>query len=209
MQRRKFLAGLGSLTAAGAAGIGTGAFTSVSAKRSLEVQTAGDANALLGIEKISSSANSEYVDVSGDTISIDISTDTDNDQTEEGVGLNKNATTKILDLFRVTNNGTQDVVVYTKGGPDGVRFSAHGSFANSDGKYTSDGTTFQVNKGALSITSNLDENNLKGGTNPSGDEGVPVLKPGQSLSVELFSYGTKDVDYSKKFKLVAKDTGEI
>lgn len=204
MERRKFLIGAGSLAAGAAAATGTGAFSSVSASRSLEVQMADDASALVGLDDIDSSANRDYVDVSGDTVSIDISTDTNNDSTEDGIGLNKNATTKILNLFRITNNGTQDVVVYTSGGPSGVRFAAHGDFANADGSYNG----FALNQGALSITSNLDSSNLKGDMN-GGFEGAPVLKPGDSIEVELFSYGASDVDYSQNFTINAEDIDSV
>lgn len=116
MERRKFIAGLGSLTAAGAAGIGTGAFTSVSADRSLSIDTAGDANAFLSIEKAEDSNGDvypnaeEYVDEDANgVLSLDF---TDSDSTDgTASGVNQNAKTIFDNLLDITNNGTQDVVL--------------------------------------------------------------------------------------------------
>jgi hypothetical protein len=116
MERRKFIAGLGSLTAAGAAGIGTGAFTSVSADRSLSIDTAGDANAFLSIEKATDSDGDlypnarEYVDLdANNVVSLDF---TDSASTNGSAsGVNRNAETVFDNLLDITNNGTQDVVL--------------------------------------------------------------------------------------------------
>lgn len=104
MERRKFIAGLGSLTAAGAAGIGTGAFTSVTADRSVNVELAGDSSALLALQDGGGPNSSDYVDTSGNTVSFDF-TGSDNG----GGGLNADATTVINDLLTVVNQGTQPV----------------------------------------------------------------------------------------------------
>jgi len=50
MQRRKFIAGVGSLAAAGAAGIGTGAFSSMSASRAADVDVVTDSDGLVALE---------------------------------------------------------------------------------------------------------------------------------------------------------------
>jgi hypothetical protein len=107
MQRRKFLLGAGSLAAAGAAAMGTGAFTSVSADRSLTVKTAGDASAYLSLKPQPNSANAtEYVNVLNDnTIEIDVGSNSNG-----GSGVNKGAYTVIRDLIQVTNQGTQGVI---------------------------------------------------------------------------------------------------
>jgi hypothetical protein len=49
MRRRKLLAGLGSLAAGGAAVMGTGAFSSATASRSVAVDVASDSNAQIGL----------------------------------------------------------------------------------------------------------------------------------------------------------------
>jgi len=104
MKRRNLLIGMGSVAAGGAATIGTGAFTSVTAERSVDVAVAGDQSAYLALEKVSSSPNTEYLDTSGDTVSFAL------DGTDEGgQGFNPNAITRIDDLVKVTNQGTQSI----------------------------------------------------------------------------------------------------
>jgi hypothetical protein len=110
MERRKFIAGLGSLTAAGAAGIGTGAFTSVSAQRNVNVALADDSNAFLGLEPGTSGLVTDDADGN-----LQINIDGTN---ASGSGANMNATTTIGDpdnpadehAFKVTNQGTQSVM---------------------------------------------------------------------------------------------------
>mgnify|MGYP005866182669 CR=1 FL=1 len=100
--RRRLLAGFGALIA-GAGGLAaTGAFNTVEAERSVTVETAGDADAFLGITP--GAGGDEYVTQNG-AIEIDIS------DTQEGSGVNKNAITAIDQLLEVTNNGTNTVEV--------------------------------------------------------------------------------------------------
>lgn len=117
MERRKFIAGLGSLTAAGAVGIGTGAFTSVSADRSVSVALEGDDDALLQIQP-SDGPNADYATQNGNTLEINI----DDTNSVGGDGLNDDARTIIRDVFKITNQGTQDVYVFIENEdiPDGV-----------------------------------------------------------------------------------------
>jgi hypothetical protein len=111
MDRRSLLVGVGGLVAGGGALLGTGAFTTVTAERTVNVETAGDANAFLGIEPFEtdneeSDNAAEYVDTSGETVVIDI-TGTD----EGATGVNEDAITALDRLLKVTNNGTQTVQV--------------------------------------------------------------------------------------------------
>jgi len=150
MQRRKFIAGLGSLAAAGAAGIGTGAFTTVEADRTVNVGVAGDANAFLKLvparDDDSSGAGynqnaplhenaEEYVDASpGGTLSIDLS------QTDSGAtGANKSADTKFANLFDIINQGSQTVEVYVEDDP--VDVDGFGMFAEGQ---EDDGSAYPV-----------------------------------------------------------------
>ena len=128
MERRKFIAGLGSLTAAGAAGIGTGAFTSVSAGRSVDVDTAGDADAFLAMEP-SPGAGGDYAETEDEQLQINL------DGSAEGVsgeGVNDDAVTNIRDVFRMRNQGTQSVYVYIEDSSDAVTFKLGPSPAMSD-----------------------------------------------------------------------------
>jgi hypothetical protein len=108
MQRRKFIAGLGSLAAAGAAGIGTGAFTQVTATRNVDVKVAGDNSAYLRLAG-TGGANSAFVtdDGSGSTLSIDL--DASNSTTNGGEGVNPDAVTQLDQVFEIKNQGTQEV----------------------------------------------------------------------------------------------------
>jgi hypothetical protein len=110
MQRRKFVVGLGSLAAGGAATMGTGAFTSVEADRQVDVEVAGDSSAYLALQKAADEnddpgANSDaYVDTSGAEVSLDFSSGNGD---VGGDGFNPNAITEVDNLIEVQNQGTQ------------------------------------------------------------------------------------------------------
>ena len=147
MQRRKYLIGLGSLAAGGAAATGTGAFTSVEASRSVSVNVADDSSALLSLDAVSEdndpNANSAYADESGNTISIDVS---DNNDTGFGGtdpnGLNPDSTTRIFDIFTVKNQGTQAVAVYVDP-DDGVSLSSSSNNNTISSGAVSDGIVYE------------------------------------------------------------------
>lgn len=110
--RRSVLIGLGGLTAGGGALLGTGAFTTVTAERTVNVETAGDASAFLGLAPADrgdgDDIQNEYVADPGDgTLEITL---VNNDDTDGNAsGLNQNAKTVFRNLVTITNNGTQDV----------------------------------------------------------------------------------------------------
>ena len=69
MKRRNFVIGFGALSAGGAAAIGTGAFSSVSANRDISVEVADDSQAYLALQ-----SESEYAEETGDgTLELDFS----------------------------------------------------------------------------------------------------------------------------------------
>jgi len=113
MNRRKFLAGFGSLAAASATAMGTGAFTSVNAERTVNVAVASDENAFLGLDTLDSSNSDEFVSLNGGTLGIDIS-----ETTAGGAGVNMNARTAFDDMFQITNQGTQRAAVYISYDPE-------------------------------------------------------------------------------------------
>lgn len=106
--RRKFLAGLGALASGSAAAVGTGAFTTVSADRSVTVSVADDSGALLKMDATSSNENSAYANESGNEIAIDVA----GASGSTGSGVNDNAETNIFDIFDIANQGTQNAIVY-------------------------------------------------------------------------------------------------
>jgi hypothetical protein len=192
MQRRKFIAGVGSLAAGAAAVTGTGAFTSVSADRTLSIQTDGDADAFLSIERARDSNGditpnaAEYVEgnQNNGTLSLDF-TNVDDTSASAAGGINENATTIFDNLLDVTNNGTQEVnfwietdLVASNGGSlgiyaensqddpsDNVGFDYPG-----DGSYpeSSDQVTLSPGKSATNIGVYVPEGNavdsISGGT---------------------------------------------
>jgi hypothetical protein len=111
MQRRKFLVGMGSLAAGGAAAMGTGAFTSVTANRGIEVDTADDSDAFLAIEADNTENADEYVNTNGGTISLDFTNTNNSGYPGGGSGVNANGVTVFDDLLNITNQGTQTVIV--------------------------------------------------------------------------------------------------
>jgi hypothetical protein len=137
MNRRKFLIGAGSLAAGSAAAMGTGAFTSVDADRTVSVSVAGDASALLAIEPAEEGGSetpnaSEYVNDNGNAVELDFTgSDIDDDGSDEASGINANAETKFANLLDITNQGTQAVQV----GVD----DDNGFIANVDGGVFAEG----------------------------------------------------------------------
>ena len=104
---------MGSLAAGGAAAMGTGAFTSVEANRSVTVNTAGDASAYLAM-KPDSGPNGDYAQWAGDgseTLTLDFS-NSNNDVDGGGAGVNNKAKFRADRVFTITNQGTQDVWVW-------------------------------------------------------------------------------------------------
>jgi hypothetical protein len=114
MQRRKYLAAIGSLAAGGAAVTGTGAFTRFSGNRAFSINVASDSNALLAIEP-EDTANGNYAIKEGDgTLSFDISSNNRNLGQDPG-GVNNDGYTIFRDVFTITNQGTQPVYVGVDG----------------------------------------------------------------------------------------------
>jgi hypothetical protein len=155
MERRKFLIGTGALASGSAAAVGTGAFTSVEADRSIAIETAGDANAFLSFEKATDGSGNvypnaqEYVEITGDnTLSLDF---TQSDDTAGAAsGINKNAKSIFDNLFDIQNNGTQDVVlsvesdlIASQGGFLGI-YAENSQGDSSDNTGLSDASTSQT-----------------------------------------------------------------
>ena len=101
MERRKFLFGIGTVAAGGAAAMGTGAFTSVEADRGVSVTVADDSGAFLALSE-SDGPNAAYAEVNGGELSVSLD------------AVNDNAETIVRDVFDITNNGTKDVYVWAE-----------------------------------------------------------------------------------------------
>jgi len=123
---------MGALASGAAAMVGTGAFSSVTAAREIDVAVADDASAYLRLK----GTDSHYVTEDGDggTLAIDLSGD--NATPSGGSGVNPNAVTEFGSLFEVANQGTQSITVdVTKSGqyPDAVTFEDGNGNALADG----------------------------------------------------------------------------
>lgn len=110
MKRRNFVAGLGAV-AAGATGLfGTGAFTSVDAKRTATVEFAPEDEAFLAIFPSTGQPNSTFANQdasNGQQISLDFDDADGTEPLSEGVGMN--SVYAFDDVFRVANQGTQQI----------------------------------------------------------------------------------------------------
>jgi len=121
MKRRKYLATLG-WTAAGLAGlVGTGAFTSVSAERSVNVAVAGDKKAFLGLEP-TDGPNGVFASSQGGTLTLDFSKTTNAD----GSGLGTDSVYEFDDVFQITNQGSQPIYIWTTFSDQDTPFSLTG-----------------------------------------------------------------------------------
>ena len=101
MQRRKFIAAMGSLAAGGAAATGTGAFTTARVNRQIRVNVAGDANAYVGLD----GSISEYAQTNNKELALTFN----GAGGQNGNGLNKEADTAFRNVFKLVNNGTNEV----------------------------------------------------------------------------------------------------
>lgn len=133
LNRRNVLIGIGTVAVGSGAALGSGAFTQVSAERTMTVDVAGDANAFLALEAV---ASTSAVTDTGGTDSNELEIDLSDSLTgAAGQGVNDNATTYIGELddtvspptiptaaFTITNNGADpvDVSVSVSGNNPGI-----------------------------------------------------------------------------------------
>ena len=114
MERRKFVIGAGALATGSAAAVGTGAFTSVEADRSMDVQVADDSEAYVAFDTDLGGTphdNYEYSHIDEETgeFTIEIA---ENDA--GGKGVNPNSVTVFDDVFAVENQGTEDAKLWVE-----------------------------------------------------------------------------------------------
>lgn len=118
LNRRNTLIGLGTIVGGGGAALGTGAFSTVEADRTVDFGTTGDADALLAFE-----VNSETLEGEND----------EDGQIEINVeDLNEDATTRFDGAITVTNNGENDVELSIRDGPEDMRIEHGGENLNSE-----------------------------------------------------------------------------
>ena len=109
MNRREIIIGGGGLLSISATAVSTGAFSSVEAERQATIEVVDDSNAYLSLNP-EDLDNSAYAVESNGVVEIEISPDADGDF--DGEGVSPFALTTIEEVIEVTNQGTQDVVVF-------------------------------------------------------------------------------------------------
>ena len=105
MYRRTLLATVGTAAGTAALGVGTGAFTSVSADRTATVQVADDATGYVGLSP-SSGPNDQFARQQGGELLLEFG-----DSGNSGLGVGQSSEYQFNDVFTVENQGTQDVFV--------------------------------------------------------------------------------------------------
>lgn len=196
MKRRNLLIGIGSFAAAGAA-VGTGAFSTAEASRDVSVQVANENNAFLSI-KPSNTSNGQFATQgsSDDQIGLDFS-----GSGNSGTGVGQDSVYNFDDVFRIANQGTQTVYVWSRlsGGskfdnsnfylyPNGARETELRDNSNSvltlsPGESAKIGVhidTGSISTGSDSLTATIradvDKPGNSGSVGPGGDEALVVSK---------------------------------
>jgi hypothetical protein len=173
MQRRKFIASIGSVAAGAAAVTGTGAFTSASAEREVNVAVATDENAFLGLEPTDSRASLE-----SDQLKLDFEGSNNGAQ-----GLNPNARTAFTDLFEITNQGDDPVYV-------GVGLKENDVFKNPSNNPNAVPHLFDFDE--LSGFVYAEENGSGPGLSFNGGNGNMGIDSGGRVDVDFRSNGSAD-----------------
>jgi hypothetical protein len=199
MERRKFLIGAGSAAVGSSAIIGSGAFTSVQADRTVTVETTNDSGAYLTLDIREDNNNSDYATQEGGTVSVAL------DQ------LNIDATTTAFDIFTIENQGTQEALVYAQ--PSGLKnqgaFDPEDGNINFDPQFSDmpndeddalgtlpDGTRFGSLTGIGSSVDNFEEQVLKSNSNVAYSAETFILGPGQSFDFGVYAKTTGGVEES-------------
>lgn len=118
MRRRNLLLALGGSATASGALFGTQAFSTITAERTARVKVVGDGEALLVLEPVpgeerpgqeTATDSNAYAEERDDELNIDV--DGYDTGSGESKGVNPNATTRIPEVIRIGNQGTQPVDV--------------------------------------------------------------------------------------------------
>ncbi|WP_336136871.1 hypothetical protein [Natronomonas amylolytica] len=117
MKRRRFLAGAGALAGASGLTIGSGAFTSVSAERSVSIAVTDDYGAFLRLKPLTDAGiDSDPTGRSstpGDKVRFDIP-GVYGGENQEAEGVAPDSVYEFHDLLRIKNQGTQEVTVQSE-----------------------------------------------------------------------------------------------
>jgi archaellin len=118
--KRRWVAALGLVAVMTGVVFGTGAFTQVQAERTVDVDVADDANALLGIYE----TTGEYTQTSSGPAGANTVQIVLNDSSgADGVGVNDRAVTTVNSVINISNQGTQPVDISVDSAPTGVNLT--------------------------------------------------------------------------------------
>lgn len=182
----------------GAIGVtATGAFSTVEAERTADVDVAGDANALLGIRPAVDPDESAFIqqsDTADSTFAIDVSG-------RNNAQLNTNATTTAANIFNITNNGESTVTVWiaTQGGLQNESDNVNTTFYIDDIGSSQNANVTEIEDRGVSIDRRIttfdafidpgqdyviSEPEITGDT--PGTEGIGIsITPGQSVHISI------------------------
>ena len=107
LNRRSVLLGLGTISATVGGAFGSGAFSSVEATRTVELNTSGDSSSLLSFEQNPNNSSTANNIITTESVGSSSNNVIKIKQTD----LNERATTRFVDVLRVTNNGNKEVYV--------------------------------------------------------------------------------------------------
>lgn len=167
LTRRNTIIGLGVLSAGAGIIGGSGAFDTVEADRSFEVEVAGDAAALLGLEALNQTiAGTEQGGAGGnDVLYFRLQADAE--------GVNENAVTGFFEVFQITNNGSQTVeVTIDTGAAEGVTFQitesrgSNSDVVSEDLDLELDGVSLDPTQ-SVTVDLEIDTTTIGGYTEPS------------------------------------------
>jgi len=178
ISRRNILIGLGALVGGGGALVSTGAFSTVSAERSVEVSTAGDASAFLTI-----TGDDEYVadDSDNSTLTIDLGGP---DGANNATGFNQNAVTTITGVVEIANNSADETSATI-----GVSTSAPSEDPTANGE-----AAVEITDGGGNTVAVATFYAGPSGTNNVGDGSTPTIQSGSSASLDVAVDTREDVE---------------
>jgi hypothetical protein len=190
MQRRKFMVGLGSLAAGGAAAIGTGAFSQSQTGREVKVSVVDDSSGFVAFN-----STSPYSGTDGGELEIYFN----KEAAAIGSGVPEKTTMLFEEVFAVENQGTQRVQLgldqIARGSEQEFNIQPPGSVGTNgfEENKVSDDTSFgdRIDVGYSTETSKA-FNQGPGTNDPDGDESIE-LDPGESETVD-FAIRTDDDD---------------
>ncbi len=116
MQRRQFIAGVGSVAVGGATLVASGAYTRVDAHRRVDIEVEDDTEAFVGLTECPDSPNSAYTEVRDDQLTLLLNGDSVTDPDSRGV--NSDSRSYFDRSFQVCNNETEALCVWIRDDPD-------------------------------------------------------------------------------------------